>query len=272
MEELAKRLEPKKEVLRELFLKSGNECAFPGCHHKIISRDGVMIAQICHIEAAERGGPRFNGKQTNEDRRAFSNLMLMCHAHHKITDDKEQYKLERLQEIKRQHEERFTDVVSTILDSLSDQTEKMKVKPSSSLQRINKILKWNLDGVYLDESLQDVNKFSERLRLLPIGVRQIYCIIVKRATYARTEGFHISFHEIELCTGATKRQLTEIIQVLFKYGFVDEGGNDDMNLPTLIICNADNDWRLAEDLRTYCEEEDFGLDEVLVGLNFSLLD
>ena len=82
MTKTVRRLEPTKSVLRELFLKSGNECAFPSCHHKIISSDGTFLAQICHIEAALENGERFNPNQTNKERRAFDNLMLMCYAHH----------------------------------------------------------------------------------------------------------------------------------------------------------------------------------------------
>lgn len=31
-----KRLAPKQEVLRELYIKSGNECAYPGCHNVLV--------------------------------------------------------------------------------------------------------------------------------------------------------------------------------------------------------------------------------------------
>lgn len=54
MEEV-KRLTPKPEVLRELFLKCGNVCAFPGCLHPIVDSNGIYVAQLCHIEAAAVG-------------------------------------------------------------------------------------------------------------------------------------------------------------------------------------------------------------------------
>src|SRR4051794_3646941 len=77
----AKRLTLKFETFREIFLKSDNRCAFPGCNAVIMNSDGLFIGQICHIEAAEEGGPRFNPIMTNEDRRKASNLMLMCYPH-----------------------------------------------------------------------------------------------------------------------------------------------------------------------------------------------
>ena len=87
MTEKPKRLAPTTDTTRELFLKSGNLCAFPGCGRLMMNGDGVFIGQVCHIEAAEEAGERFNLAMSNEDRRAFSNLMLMCYEHHQITND-----------------------------------------------------------------------------------------------------------------------------------------------------------------------------------------
>src|SRR4051812_38825563 len=91
MTEVPKRLAPTPETLRELFLKSGNRCAFPGCTALLMDEDGTFIAQLCHIEAAELGGERFNLHMSNEQRRAVSNLMLMCYPHHRITNDVSRY-------------------------------------------------------------------------------------------------------------------------------------------------------------------------------------
>ena len=108
MNEKPKRLAPRPEILREFFLKSGNLCAFPNCTALMMNEQGVFIGQLCHIEAAEEGGPRFNPDMTNEDRRAASNLMLMCYEHHKVTDDVKKYPVKKLGKMKREHERRFS--------------------------------------------------------------------------------------------------------------------------------------------------------------------
>lgn len=41
--EKAKRLTPKGETVREVFLKSGNLCAFPGCRALMMDADGTFI-------------------------------------------------------------------------------------------------------------------------------------------------------------------------------------------------------------------------------------
>ncbi|HEY1378217.1 MAG TPA: hypothetical protein VGF55_15565 [Gemmataceae bacterium] len=105
----AKRKAPDKETLRELFLKSGNVCAFPGCTHLMMNKDGEFIGQVCHIEAAEEGGERFNENMTDEERATFPNLMLMCYEHHVVTNDVDKYPVPRLQAMKAEHEAKFTD-------------------------------------------------------------------------------------------------------------------------------------------------------------------
>jgi hypothetical protein len=104
------RLAIQKNVLRDLAIRSKNKCAFPGCNHPILNPSGDYIAELCHIEAAEPGAPRFNPRQSDEDRRSYDNLLFLCHSHHKETDDDALYPVSRMREIKFAHE-RLTEVV-----------------------------------------------------------------------------------------------------------------------------------------------------------------
>jgi len=112
----AKRKAPDKDTLRELYLKSGNQCAFPDCTRVMLNKDGGFVGQICHIEAAEEGGERFNPARSDEERAAFPNLMLMCYEHHVITNDVDTYPVPALQAMKAEHEAKFTDPAQAILD------------------------------------------------------------------------------------------------------------------------------------------------------------
>jgi hypothetical protein len=117
----AKRKSPDKDALRELYLKSGNQCAFPGCTRVVLNNDGVFAGQICHSEAAEEGGERFNLAMTDEERAAVSNLMLMCYEHHVITNDVDKYPVSVLKAMKAEHETRFGDPAQAILDGEADE-------------------------------------------------------------------------------------------------------------------------------------------------------
>ncbi len=103
MTEEVRRLAPTKPTLNRLFAKSGNQCAFPKCQHEIFLGD-TLVAEVCHIEAALKGGKRFNSKQNNEERRQYDNLIILCHKHHKITDDDIIYTVKSLKEMKMVHE------------------------------------------------------------------------------------------------------------------------------------------------------------------------
>lgn len=52
------------------------------------------------------GGPRYNERQTDEERRAYENLLLLCHPHHVEidNDDDNEYPVDRLRDIKQVHE------------------------------------------------------------------------------------------------------------------------------------------------------------------------
>lgn len=98
------RIAPTPNTLRALFAKSGNVCAFPGCTHELVTSRNIFVGQICHIEAANPRGQRFNPNSTDEQRRSFENLLLLCYRHHRETDDVELYDVDALRLIKRQHE------------------------------------------------------------------------------------------------------------------------------------------------------------------------
>ena len=54
MDEKAKRLKPTVEVLRELYLKSGNQCAFPGCYNAMVDDNGkMMLLSIRYLSLKE---------------------------------------------------------------------------------------------------------------------------------------------------------------------------------------------------------------------------
>jgi hypothetical protein len=72
-----------------------------------VNAKNQFIAQVCHIEAAEQRGERFNPKQSDEDRRGYGNLLILCYPHHVETNDVSLFPKERLLKIKSEHERAF---------------------------------------------------------------------------------------------------------------------------------------------------------------------
>jgi hypothetical protein len=97
---------PSAKTYNLLYAKSSNCCAFPGCTNPITIGQ-TLVGNVCHIKAASSGGPRYDPKQTNEDRHGYENLLLMCSIHNKIVDsDEAAYTVERLKQMKADHEAR----------------------------------------------------------------------------------------------------------------------------------------------------------------------
>ena len=95
----------KPSTIRRLDTLSGNRCYATNCNKKLIAEDGkTIVSKICHIQAASKNGPRYNPNMTDDERRAFENLILLCDEHHSIIDNPENeknYPVSLLQEWKK---------------------------------------------------------------------------------------------------------------------------------------------------------------------------
>lgn len=101
------RLQLKPSIVKRLFALSGNQCAYQNCTENLIDSMGTVIGEICHIEAAEPNGQRYNSISNDEYRRSFENLILLCGKHHKITNNVNEYPTSKLIELKSVHEKSF---------------------------------------------------------------------------------------------------------------------------------------------------------------------
>lgn len=98
------RKSPSQNTVKRLFALSGNQCAFPSCAERLIGDNGEILGEICHIEGANPGGERYNASQTDDERAAFENLILLCQKHHTVTDDTKTYTVQALRKMKSEHE------------------------------------------------------------------------------------------------------------------------------------------------------------------------
>jgi acyl-CoA-binding protein len=273
MAEKPKRLQPTNDVVRELYLKSGNQCAFHGCDHLMMDTAGVFIGQICHIEAAMPGGERFNRKQTNEERRSFSNLLLLCHAHHKVTDDVDEYPVERIQLIKAEHEKKFTDIVSKIQKSFVDYTSLRGESLPKSLNRMNTTLCWSANKKELAENLKEIIPFIKEIKKIPLSTRKLLLIMLSRSqeTYGLNP-LEVSVPEIVEACQIEIRELKNQFSILEKYGLVDIGSVNDYGVEHIAFVDLKSGWPIWQDLKTFSDKTNNSLSEFIENLRFDLLD
>lgn len=111
-------------------------CYFPDCETPTIvfvkpGQPSVNV-HIAHIEGAEIGSARYNEKMTNEERRSFANLLLLCVPHHDLVDHKEpdQYTVEMLRGWKASRERSTTGADAAELRAFTEETLKAAIEAS----------------------------------------------------------------------------------------------------------------------------------------------
>lgn len=119
-----KHIDPRKitqSTRQRLFSMSGNQCAYPGCEQGLFEDlCATFYGAICHISAANKEGPRYKPAMTNEERRGYDNLILLCDKHHKQVDNNsENYSVEGLKKMKSEHIESVQNKLNKIITNES---------------------------------------------------------------------------------------------------------------------------------------------------------
>jgi hypothetical protein len=94
-------------TLKRLFALSGNVCAFPNCTYALVDPTipSRVLGEICHIEGENDGSARWRRDQSEQERNAFANLILMCGHHHSVIDaDPATWTVASLVDLKERHE------------------------------------------------------------------------------------------------------------------------------------------------------------------------
>jgi hypothetical protein len=248
----------KPSTVRRLDTLSGNKCAWPDCTKRLIAKDEKsIISKICHIEAAGKDGPRYNPNMTDDERRHFNNLFLLCDEHHTIIDNKEnerKYSVELLKEWKRNHE-------SKLLHSL------LQKKPTLLSVAINAIS----DIVFIDENGDEVSKpFKIDDKISFNAIKRNKTLIDEYSKYYSK--LNILYAELEIAGSFRKEKLLRNIEHLYlktKGKYVKDSAE-----PIKIIrLNADN---IIEDIenqllemiehnsKNYRDDIAFGISVIIV--------
>lgn len=282
MAEEVKRLAPKGNTLRELFLKSGNLCAFPGCGHLMMDAEGTFIGQVCHIEAADVGGERFNEEMDNEQRRAAANLMLMCNAHHTKTNDVSVYTVAKLRQMKADHERRFSRPDRAILDQLTDWTEADQATEVQNLLRMDAVLAWKNNPAELSDLCGELNEYIARLGTVPVELRRFVGKVARRAvkmenTRTTTSGMFgtkILISDLKRAFGLSETAIAELANDLDGYGIgdFDEIDTDFGLKPAVRIRDLRSGWPFWTDLASFCDKANESIEAFTDNLDFARLD
>ena len=151
----------KPSVEKMLWGVSAGMCEFKGCTNKLFShhvtKENINLSEKAHIYAFSEGGKRFSLLKPRTQINDIDNLMLLCESCHKLIDSEDtDYSVEELLQMKKQHEERISNLVSIKPDlqseiiiynanianraiKISDYTAKSAVIPQRYPARVNPI-------------------------------------------------------------------------------------------------------------------------------------
>lgn len=193
---------PSAETYKLLYARSGNECAFPECTHPIFNDNGLYIAELCHIKAANKGGQRYDENQTDNERNALENLLFLCHRHHKETDDVEKFTVDTLLEMKSKHESQFTEqgkkLTQKMLQQIENEIESFWCLQSSKFLEGDE---YKILGNFKKDALQVLNDLE-----IYVGFLHNSCLVLEQSDDYKTlvndlkhvfEKANLDFSEIE---------------------------------------------------------------------------
>lgn len=279
-DETPRRLEPTKEVLRELFLKSGNLCAYPGCNNMMMNANGDFIGQICHIEGVK--GERFRASMSNEDRRAYENLLLLCYQHHVETDNEQVWTVGKLVRMKRDHEARFTNAGTIMLEAFIDRTRSANVHEVVNLGRMAHVLGWDYNAAELGESVFELNHFLLHFVKVPIETRRFLGAVVERAWRMRNSGVAryncgeivLTVNDFRAAHGLSLAKIRNHVSQLEAYRL---GGHDELQgaldwEDAIGVASLPSGWPFWGDLVKFCDLAHEPLTAFVEGLEFRRLD
>lgn len=256
------RLPPTPSTIKKLFAYTGNQCAMTNCTELLVDPSGTMLGKIAHIHAAEPGGARYIASMTDEERRAESNLFIVCGKHHDIIDDKKNevtWPADKLRALKKSHEGRFKKAEHQLIQQFVDTTQiNQPVYPKTL-----KVYGAGLEAEDIARELKEISGFIDNLRELPLNERKFAVKIAERMNRNNVDELDAHATVSAFSIGATKfKTMMRIIE--------DNGlghiAERDYNQYAVVLRD---EWLK---IFAYCTEENIPPEDVLIDLNFGLLD
>ena len=286
---------PTPSTIRALFAKSGNVCAFPKCEHKLVEDDNLYVSEVCHIEAAEPQGPRYNPNSTDDERRGYSNLILLCHAHHRRIDfDENTYTVEVLRHLKTQGEANVGQIMLPISSSIVSQVEREMAdqfwdytgqrEPTKvrNLSRLYEVIGLNLEQGQIQEEIAEVNEHLDSLARVPVNVvqfvvsiaRRIYVMSNSGAVHTDPQGEQLMLSDYSAAHQFTDSKTRGLVKKANAYGLamIDcmQSGSD--KVETIRLMPLPSGCLLWGYIVEFCEKTGIESDVFVEQLNFSAFD
>ena len=242
------------QTLKKLFGLSGNICAYPSCNNTLVNSKNALDSNICHIEAANKGGERYNENMTDVERADYENLILLCRQCHDKTNDVKVYSVEVLKEMKRNHETIYLN-------------QRINSNPSMLKNTINAISNISMTSIKKEEQL---NVFNPKEKLDFNKIKTNYSLVNEYKVYH--EKINSLYDELEAQGSLKKEKLLSNIEQLYlqtkgKYAL------DSANSIQIVCENSDNIFDdIFDALYLQLQNSNFFNEDIILGIRLIMVD
>lgn len=199
---------------KKLWGRSGNICAFPDCNMQLVedvseTKDYSIIGEEAHIIAKKKNGPRGDSELSSEARDEYNNLILLCNRHHKIIDDSpEFYTLEKLHDMKMNHEKAIKENLK--LDFKKQTDDEHYASYVDEFIRLANVENWKGWSSFLLGSSQ------------PSISKDQYDALRKLMEYLYSRVWHKRYPKLESSFTNFIKILNDLLYTFDKYSIVDD--------------------------------------------------
>lgn len=157
--------------IKILWGKAAGRCSMPDCRKKLVTNasdampsKAILFGENCHIVADSEKGPRGKSSLNEAERDRYPNLILLCANHHTVIDkDPNSWPIEKLHQIKADHEiwveTQLTDVAQSRSDVLYSQLVNLATD-NLYLNNWEAISDHAIRGLLFDSFVEGVSKFE----------------------------------------------------------------------------------------------------------------
>ena len=162
----------KENTRRLLYAKSGNMCAMYGCTNALVHANTANISEICHIEAVNENGARYNDNLSDEYVNSYENLILLCPTCHNIIDSKlneSLYTVEFIKRMKEMHEQQVQEaLMNNVVIAAPLCLESYDV--SRVVHSYNEFYEDSIDAFRVYKALEKVLALNSAIRSIVYGI------------------------------------------------------------------------------------------------------
>lgn len=170
---------------RALFRLARGTCYYPDCMApiiRVVDGEAIVAVEIAHIRGALPDSARYDTAMTDEQRRAFANLLLLCTAHHKVVDRLKpvEHPPELLEQWKHDNEGSGLDELLRLESASESNLERLIIEAVAHLQPTRSVEADLRAGVLVSPGTASTSPFDVHATLLELNshLRQLPDVVV----------------------------------------------------------------------------------------------